>query len=425
MVREDFLHYVWKFRMFNSEYLNYKGEKIEVIEPGQYNYSSGPDFFNAKIKIGRTVWAGNVEIHVKASDWFRHGHHKDPAYDNIILHMVMDEDDFVLRQSGEEIPQCRLVIYSEILKKYESLVNGSEEKECYRTLSGWDSHLYRDWIGKLGFIRLERKVSQLDAILNENHFDWEDALYHMIASSFGMKLNAEPFRMLSRSVPLSFILKNREKHITLLAAFFGQAGFLESRVNESGYFKKISREYDAIGTLLPEPILRAHLWKKMRSRPTGFPEIRIIQLVEFLRYQLPVFERIKSGIKINDLRNLFLGPLISLKKTMLDSTNIWLSFHLPTRQTVDSWIINGIIPVLFRYGQFHKDQGIIQSVIDILEELPPEKNEILKKWNKFGIYPENAFDSQALIELKTQFCSKLACTECMLGHVLMSNAGKK
>lgn len=423
-VKEDFLHYVWKYGLYNSDYLFAGKNRIEVIDPGLHNHSSGPDFFNARVKIGDTLWAGNVEIHVKASDWYRHRHQDDPAYDNIILHMVLENDLRVNRNSGEEIPTGRFVIHSEVFRRYENLVGDEDNRICYKALPELDSLLYTDWIGKLAFKRLERKLIHVEEILKDNYFDWDDALYQVLSMALGMKVNAEPFRILSRSVPYGFILKNRHRQLTLLAAFLGQAGMLEGNKNDE-FFRKLSREYNAIRSLLPEPVAREMHWKKLRNRPGGFPLVRIIQLAEILRTSFPLFEKLKNGMSVTDIRRSLLIPLKNLKENFRGSASQWVSFHLPVRATLDTWIINGIIPVLFRYGKFQKNEEIIQSVLDILEELPAETNEILKKWNTFGIYPANAFESQALIEWMTQYCRRQACTDCMLGHLMISNAGKQ
>ena len=425
MIKEDFLHFIWKFKLFSSEYLVYSGEKIEILDPGVHNLSSGPDFFNAKIKIGKTTWAGNVEIHNKASDWYKHGHQNDPVYDSIILHMVLEEDIQVTRQSGEEIPTARFVIHSEIQKKYDHLISESDYKDCYRIFPGLDPVLYRDWIGKLGFLRLERKVKIVDELLKNNQFNWELVLYQSFASALGMKLNAEPFLMLSRSVPLSFVWKKRDNINTIFAAYLGQAGFLSRKDIDDSFYSELKKEYDGIKALLPPGFLQDHHWKKLHRRPGGFPLPRLFQFAVIIRNLFPMFEKLKEGQTAREIKLDIEKCLRNFKNTCQPCPNQWLSFYLPTRSTINVWIINGIIPVLFAYGKYHKNDLFIQKAMDILEELAPEKNEILKNWNKFGIYAENAFESQALIELKNQFCLKQACTDCFLGHKLLSDADKK
>ncbi len=426
MIKEDFLQYIWNYRLFNSEYLYYLEEKIEVIETGQLNISSGPDFFNSKIKIGNTIWVGNVEIHVKSSDWFRHGHHKDPAYENVILHMVYENDEQVFRNNGEEIPTASLTFNPEIHKKYNALTINTEMKECYPYIVKMEKVVYQDWLGKLEFFRLERKTKEVEVMLKNNHFHWDSVLYEMMAMAFGMKLNAEPFRLLSQSVPLNFVLKNRDKPGTLFSAFYGKAGFLNSKNPFFKDDKKLRIEYSAIKLLLPGSSVEALAWKKMRARPAGFPELRIAQFIGFVRNNFPFFERLKSIENVKELRKIILDgikmDLPEIKKLTSSSKQI---ITLPGKDTLNSWIINSFVPILFFYGKFSNKHFFIDRSIAFLEQLPPENNEILKKWNKFGLISENAFDSQALIELKTQFCSKQKCMNCIIGHQLMSDAAKK
>lgn len=422
MVKEEFLHFVWKYRLFVSDYLHYRGDKITVIEPGLQNPDSGPDFFNARIRIGATVWAGNVEIHVKSSDWYKHGHQNDPAYDGVILHMVMDEDGQVFRQSGEEIPQGRLVISPSVLEKYGLLMEERENRICYSSFDKLDKVRYRDWIGKLGFTRLERRVIMVDHILKENHYDWEDTQYQVLAGAIGMRVNREPFSLLSRSVPYTFLVKNKLKPVTLHAAFFGQAGFLSNPSNKNPYFTELSREYDAIKKLLPPVRLAQHLFKKKGNRPSGFPGLRILQLAEIVRKNVPIFQKVTGLLNAPDLKKMLGDCMTDIYGKENAAEHFGFPLYKPGASTLDSWVINGIVPVLFRFGQFRKDEILIQSSLDILEELPPESNEILKKWNTFGVNALNSFESQALIELKTNYCIKMRCTECVLGHFVIQNA---
>ncbi|MCF8377937.1 MAG: DUF2851 family protein [Bacteroidales bacterium] len=426
-MKEEFLHYIWRYRLFSTEYLVYSDQKIEVLETGEYNQSSGPDFFNSKIKIGDTIWVGNVEIHVKASDWYRHRHEHDKAYENVVLHMVYENDRQVFRGNGEEIPTGRLLFDPEIFKRYESLIRLEEDKICYHHFAKLDKVLYIDWIEKLEFQRLERKTQIAGEILKNNNHHWEATLYEMLAMSFGMKLNAEAFRLLTKMVPIEFVLKNRQNTKTLLAAFYGKAGFLAINNN---FFKQdnscLTAEYNAIKQLLPKNFLEVNIWKKMRSRPSGFPEIRIAQFINLARNTFPLFENLKRTENSARLREVIQSGI----KTNFEEITGFLSDNKtlrndPGSKTIDSIIINSTVPLLFYYANFMKKDELIRRSINILTELPPENNEILKKWSKFGIEANHAFDSQALIELKTQFCDKHRCTECIIGHKILSvEAGK-
>ncbi|MCK4919427.1 MAG: DUF2851 family protein [Bacteroidales bacterium] len=419
-MKEEFLHYIWKYRLFTTEYLYFNNQKIEVLEIGEHNQSSGPDFFNSKIKIGETIWVGNVEIHVKASDWHRHGHQKDPAYENVILHMVFENDKQIFRSNGEEIPSGRITFNPEILARYKELIRLEENKECFSYFAKMEKVIYYDWLEKLEFMRLERKMQIVTEILKRNHYHWDAALYEMLAMAVGMKLNAVPFRLLTQAVPLEFTLKKRNKIISLLAAFYGKAGFLE---NENSFLKYniLTKEYTALKHLLPKTYLNHQSWKKMRARPTGFPEIRIAQFINLVINIFPFFEKLKACENVNNLREII---VLGIKNNFNEISELLGNDKIlksnPGKKTIDSIIINSIVPFLFYYGKFTNKEAVKQNSIKILEDLPAENNEIIKKWNKFGIVAENAFDSQALIELKTQFCHKQRCMECMIGHQILS-----
>ncbi len=426
MIREEFLHFIWKYELFDSEYLYFQDQKIEVIDPGQHNFSSGPDFFNAKIRIGETLWAGNVEIHVKASDWFAHNHEVDPAYDNIILHLVYEPDIAVYRKNGEEIPCARLAFHPALIEKYQSLTAKKEDRECYIEFSRAESVFYQDWIGKLGITRLERRVSEINENLNSTDFDWEETFYRLLAGAFGAKQNSEPFHLLARAVPLKFIYKYRQNPIVLNAAFFGQAGFLDETLTDDHYYSKLQKEYSILRENLPEALPGKHLWKLMRARPPAFPSVRIPQFISLVKNSFPFVERVK---KLKSRKN--------IKEYMENAIeNYWIDHflygssgrrpeYMPSDSTYNLWILNAVIPFLFSFGKIRNQEGFKQDSLKLMEELPPENNEILKKWNIFGIKADHAFDSQALIELKTRYCDQARCTECMIGHKIMLNAEKK
>ncbi len=425
-IREEFLHYIWKYRFFSTEYLSCAGEPVEVLDPGIHNFTSGPDFFNARIRIGSTVWAGNVEVHVRASDWIRHGHQHDDAYDSVILHAVYDDDLAVYRKNGEEIPVVRLNFSPGVLKKYLALTDNRTIRICTGEIPRLDKVFVRDWMGKLLVERLEEKTRAMEEMLRESHYDWEDALYKTLAVAFGMKLNAEPFRLLASSVPLKFVLKNRENPLVINAAFFGQAGFLDELITDDPYFGMLMREYSSIRALLPQPLPQKHMWKFMRSRPAGFPTARIPQFMNLVCNAFPLFEKVVSATGTTELRQLL----------SFHTKNYWVDHFLygrpgrrklsvPGTATIDILIINAVVPLLFVYGKFRKVEEIGSRAIEFLEDLPPEMNEITKKWNTFGIKSVNAFDSQAVIHLETRYCARQRCLDCLFGHKILHELYEK
>jgi hypothetical protein len=426
MIKEDFLHFLWKYKLFDPDYMFYKKAKVEIIDTGLHNHSSGPDFFNAKIKIGETLWAGNVEIHIKASDWFKHRHEEDPAYDNIILHLVYDPDISVYRKNGEEIPFVRLGFHPGLIERYKTLTEIKEDRECYHFFARSEPVFYQDWISKLGITRLERRVERLAAELEDNQYDWDTTLYHMLAYSFGMKQNSEPFLMLARAVPLKVIYKFRENSLSLNAVFYGQAGFLNETLSDDSYYTRLQKEYTSLKDLLPEALPGSHLWKFMRSRPPAFPTVRIPQFISLVKNTFPTIDTLLSISSIKELRDFF---TVHLSNYWVDHFLYGLpgrrSTYMPGKGTLNLWILNTMIPFFFCYGKYRKKEAFLHLALKLMEDLPPENNEILKKWNKFGVRAKNAFDSQALIELKTRYCEKARCTECMIGHKILLNEGKK
>ena len=420
-IPEEFLHYIWKYKLFSPDYLHYNNSKVEVVDTGLHNHSSGPDFFNARIKIGNTIWAGNVEVHVKASDWIRHGHHKDPAYDSVILHVVYELDLAVYRINGDEIPAIRLSFNPRLINTYYNLVKWEgHNRTCVGHLKNMDRIFFRDWLGKLCIERLEEKTSALSEILKNNHYDWEDGLYKSLAMSFGMKLNSEPFRLLAECVPLRFILRNRESFKTVNAAFFGQAGFLDELISDDPYYSMLQKEFQSITGLLPPALPGKHLWKFMRSRPAGFPTARIPQLANIIVKSFPLFEKIIEAANAREIEKILENGL----------KNYWVDFFLygkpgrrkisrPGKETIDLLIINSIVPIIFLYGQFRMNEKISEQSITLLEELPTEKNSITRQWSDFGLDIKNAFDSQAVIHLETRYCLKKRCIDCLFGNRIM------
>ncbi|MFW5820117.1 MAG: DUF2851 family protein [Bacteroidota bacterium] len=426
MIREEFLHFLWKYNLFDPEYLYYKNQKIEVVDTGQHNMSSGPDFFNARIRIGETLWAGNVEIHVKASDWFVHNHESDPAYDNIILHLVYDPDIAVYRNNGEEIPFARLAFHPRLIKKYQELITEKEDRKCYSFFSKTDGVFYQDWIGKLGINRIERRVGELRCDLEETDFDWEETLYRLLAAAFGTKQNRDPFILLARAVPLKFVYKYRENPVVLNAAFFGQAGFLDETLTDDHYYSKLQKEYNIQRLNLPEALPGKHLWKLMRARPPAFPSVRIPQFIQMVKQIFPFVENLKRLRTAKELRNYMKNAVSNYwTEHFLYGQSGRRKEYIPSTATCNLWILNAIIPFIFTFGKIRNQEEFMQLSLKLLEELPAENNEILKKWNKFGVIAKSAFDSQALIELKTRFCDMERCTECMIGHKILLDAEKK
>ncbi len=416
-IREDFLHFIWENRLYSNNSLLINNETVEVIDSGQHNVTSGPDFFNARIKIGNTQWAGNVEIHVKASDWFRHNHQDDPAFFNVILHVVYEQDCRLERPGGEEIPCLVLKFGESLLKNYNLLIKASAAIPCHNLLPVIDKIYWSDWYSKLMVERLQHKTQEVEKVLLENKYNWEESLYHFIGRSFGFKINAFPFETLVRTTPLNVLLRFRQKSLTINAILFGQAGFLEDLISEDEYYVSLQREYHSLIKTLPPRIMDKSTWKFMGTRPGNFPLVRIGQFASVIVKRYPLFA---SLVDHPDLK--------SWRKVLDPGTeSYWENHYLFGKEgkrrklkmgkmAVDLVILNAFIPVIFHYGNFRRKNDLKNMILNILEQLSPEKNDILKKWEKSGVKAINAFESQALIHLTTRYCRKKKCLDCMVGN---------
>jgi hypothetical protein len=416
-IREDFLHFIWENRLFDNNSLCINREKVEVIETGQHNRASGPDFFNARIRIGNTLWAGNVEIHVKASDWFRHKHQNDAAFFNVILHVVYERDCRLERPGGEEIPCLTLKFNNGLIENFNLLIKGSELIPCRGQLPKINKIYWSDWYSKLMIGRLEEKTQEVDNILSENKYNWEETLYFFLGRSFGFKINAFPFETLVRTTPLNLLLRFRQKPLTINSILFGQAGFLEDLISEDEYYISLQREYHSLVKTLPPRVLDKSTWKFMGARPGNFPLVRIAQFASVIVQQYPLFATLTDN-----------PDLKSWRKVLEPATESYWENHYLFGKTgkkrkikmgkmaVDLIILNAFIPVIFHYASFRRRVDLKDKILSMLEELPPEKNDILYKWEKCGIKAINAFESQALIHLTTRFCKQKKCLECMIGN---------
>ena len=415
-IKEDFLHFIWENRLFDERSLRINDEPAEIIETGQHNFASGPDFFNARIKIGNTQWAGNVEIHVKASDWFRHNHQDDPSFYNVILHVVYKKDCTLERPGGEEIPCMELKIDDKLLQKYNTIKLSPDAFPCKNLLPRIEKIYLSDWISKLMIERLQEKTLEIDTVLAGNTYNWEETLYFLLGRSFGFKINAFPFETLIRTTPLNILLRFRENPLTINAILFGQAGFLEDILTEDDYYRSLQREYHPLIKKLPQRALDKSNWKFMGARPGNFPLIRIAQFASIVAQQYPLFAELTDHPDLKSWRKIVESGCQSYWETH----NLFGKTGKPRRlkmgkMSVDLVILNSFIPVVFHYGTMRKRDDLKEQMLQMLEQLPAEKNVILSKWNKTGLKAVNAFDSQALIHLTTRYCRHRKCLNCMIG----------
>jgi hypothetical protein len=424
-MKEEFLHYLWKYGLFHKErFISPDGLLIEIINPGEYNHDSGPDFFNARIRIGDTDWAGNVEIHTKASHFDSHGHNCDHAYNNVILHVVAEIDKNVRNALGEEILTVKMEFDAVMLYKYHELINNPCIIGCHEEIEGTDHFFFRHWLGVLVVERLQDKCEAIMEIYSKTGNDWEETFYRVLSRCFGFRINAEPFEMLAASLPFRIIAKHLDNSFQVEALLFGTAGLLDEGLFRTAisdnYYRDLLREYKILSAKYSLQPVHGWLWKFSKLRPVNFPTIRISQLSSMLSVTGGLFSRLLETEDTDDLRNIF----------KVSASDYWNEHYVFGRKSpgvskkigdtaVDILIVNVVIPVLFSYGKLHKQNAICERALKFLDEIKPEQNSIMSDWKKYSVDANSAFESQALIQLRNEYCRKRRCLECRIGARLV------
>lgn len=415
---EDFLQFIWKHQLFtNSTQYSSKGEKIEIVEVGRQNFDAGPDFFDARIKINDMLWAGNVEIHVKSSSWYKHGHHNDPAYDSVILHVVFEDDADVTIDSNRTVPCICLDFEKDLYLNYESLMKSDKWIPCFDEIRNMDQFFVRSWLDRMLFERLERKALEIIEIYKQNSNSWEETLYQIIARYFGMKVNAEPFQQLARSIPLKFFAKQKVSLLQIEALLFGQAGMLGDDTIEDDYYKKLRTEFQFLQRKYKLTPMSSHRWKLFRLRPVNFPAVRIALFAKLIYNSNSLFSKIISCKTRGEMTALFeLGTSDYWETHYRFGVESDMKVKTFGKQAADILIINALVPVLFAYGHSISNQDLKDKACEILEEVAPEKNNVIENWKNCGVKIKNAFHSQALLQLKENYCQSLMCLQCEFGN---------
>jgi hypothetical protein len=424
---EDILHFVWKHNtaMFNSLKTS-NNERIEIISAGEYNFDSGPDFFNAKIKIGQTVWAGNVEVHVNSSDWNRHGHCKDPAYDSVILHAVAKNDAIVYNSKGDTIQTVEIPYPSELEWDLQRLVANEEWIPCANHLKSFGEFNLKMWLSALAIERLEQKTIYVNDLVNQLKGSWEEAFYISVARSFGLKINALPFELLAKSTPLKVLAKSKNNLLTLEAILFGQAGMLEYGERPTDeYMQILAKEYQyqqKKNALLPIP---NHLWKFMRLRPISFPTIRIAQFAELIHKSTGLFAAIMESNDYEKVCNLL----------RVGCSDYWMNHYTFGNESKSTKkvlgedairviVLNSVIPFMFAFGAYKANSDLKDKAINLLESIKPENNKVVNGFAQYGVTADSAFFSQAMVQLKSNYCDRRKCLYCQIGaNVLLKRIG--
>lgn len=421
-MQEKFLHFLWRFRRFSQKNLTTsQGESLVIEKIGAYNHHAGPDFNNARIRIGDTLWAGNVEMHLKASDWNVHQHQKDKAYDNVILHVVLEEDEPIYRTDGERIPclELKSKIPSKLSRTYLKIWNSTHWIPCESYFNNVSELNRTIWLDRLLVERLEYKTQAIHKELEQQKYDWENVFYQFLARNFGVKVNTEPFELLAKSLPLNIIQKHKDSLFQIEALLFGQSGLLDG-IFQDEYPQKLQKEYQFLQKKYGLIALKKESWKFLRMRPPNFPTVRIAQLAILLFQSNHLFSKMLTANNGTEIENILEVQLSNYWQThyIFDKESIKRKKSLGTN-AINLITINTIVPFLFLYGKIKKIDNYTERAIRILEELPAEKNNIMKGWDKLNLSPFSAYDSQALLHLKTKYCDAKKCLDCNIGNLIL------
>lgn len=429
---EKLLHYAWKYKMFPLKPLSTTdGRSVEIIDPGVLNHDAGPDFFNAKIVLDGMEWVGNIEIHQKSSDWYAHHHDTDACYDNVILHVAAQVNREVVTSDGKVLPQLQLTIPEQLRNNYEELKRTVDYPRCHRFVPQMDPFVVHSWMNALLYERLEQRAQVVAERLAFFNGDWERTFFVTLSRNFGFGINGDAFEDWARHIPLSAVAHHRDNLFQIEAFFMGQAGLLdENTIPEKyreeayadGYFVKLKKEYDYLAQKFSLTPMDVHRWNFLRLRPQNFPHIRIAQLAQLYFMQTAGFSHILEASSIEEIH-------AKLKTHVTPYWESHYTFGCPsyrqsktlTSNSLNLMVINTVVPVLYAYGQSRGQDCFCERAIALLEPVKAENNFITRQWEACGIKVHSATDSQALIQLKKEYCDKRYCLHCRFGYEFMKH----
>ncbi len=401
------------------------GKLVEVIDPGLHNRNAGPDFFNAKVKIDGTLWVGNVEIHDRSHDWYVHGHDHDSAYNNVVLHVAGVVDDNVITSDGKFLPQLQLDVPKEINDHYKELLETDQYPPCYKIIPDLTKLTIHSWMSALQTERLEQKTEAIKARVDRNNGSWENGYFTTLARNYGFGINGDAFEMWANTLPLKAVDHHRDDVFQIEAIFMGQAGLLElntipsqyqrDALNE-GYFAKLRNEYQYLAHKFSMKPMDATMWRFLRLRPQNFPHIRISQLANLYYSRRAGLSSLVGCTTIEQLKAVLATSVTPYWEThyTFGSTSCRNDKNL-SPASLNLLMINTAIPMLFAYGKHKSDEALCDRAFDLLEQLKAENNHITRLWQQCGLTAQNAGDSQALIQLKKEYCDKKDCLRCRIG----------
>ncbi len=426
---EAFLYFIWQYQYFSKSNLTTTdGEVVQVLHTGFRNHDSGPDFTNARLLINNVEWVGTVEMHSRTSDWLAHRHQHDRAYDNVILHVVWQDDRAVNsrrvdRANGTPLPTIELspLTDSSLLSRYQVLTDSPDAIPCAGQFKSVSPLRLTSMLDKAMLQRLERKAAGVQEVFRQTGGDWEETAYRLLATNMGFKINADPMAQLSRTVPLKAILKHRDVLLQAEALLFGTAGLLPIDEPDE-YVTALQREYRFLGAKysLAEKQVMAHAWKWGRLRPANFPTLRLAQLARLLTYHASLFSLFVGTTSLETLlRSLQLEPSLYWQSHYRFGKQTEKSTPTLGKNSAENIVINTVVPLLAAYAHHRGQPAYIDRAITLLEQLPAEKNRLTDGWDTLGLGIRTAFDSQAAIELYNEFCSVKKCLSCQIGAALL------
>lgn len=421
---EKLLHYIWKHKIFPLHQLfTTDGCKVEIISPGMHNQNAGPDFLNAKIKIDGTLWAGNVEIHTLSSDWMRHRHNENPAYDNVILHVVGTPDCSILNSQGKKIPQMQLDIPDYVRANFNELQNSEHTPRCADIIPSLPRIMVHSWMNSLLAERMEKRTDEIKARNARCTNDWETTLFITLSRNFGFGLNGDTFETWAKTIPMSAVNKHRDSLIQIEAMFFGQAGLLNTTSekgsnDEDEYLRQLKNEYRFLKNKFSLTPIDPTMWKFLRLRPQNFPHIRIAQLANLVYSKRLNMSAIVEATDLQEMHSLLETQVSEYWQTHYTFTSLQSAKtekHL-SDSSIRLLIINTLCPMLFAYGKYKNDESLCEKSLRTMQEIKPEDNHIIRDWKTCGVTAESAADSQALIQLEQNYCTTHNCLRCRFGY---------
>jgi len=415
-MKEDFLHYIWQYSLYKTPLKLSDNTIIDVLFCGEHNHNAGPDFLNAKIKINNVTWVGNVEIHIKASDWIKHNHQNNKMYNNVVLHVVLQNDIAIKHLNGEIIPTVILDYPKNIYEQYLLLVNSKDWIPCQPFINRVDSFTILQWKESLMVERLYQKSKAIKERFVLNNNNWEETFYQSLAFNFGFKVNSAPFEMLAKSLSLKYLLKHKNQLSLIEAMVFGQSGLLPKNSADE-YVLQLIKDYTHLKNKFKLKPIDGYIWKFSQLRPPNFPTIRLAQFSMLIYKSTSLFSKIIESKKLDDVNKLF----------KVKVSEYWQTHYVFNKESVNKqkWlgdstfqniVINTIAPFFMLISKIKDNQKYTERALDWLLKLSPEDNNITRHWEQLGVKIDNAFDSQSLIQLKNLYCNKYKCLNCKIGN---------